>query len=99
MKEYQAARKKLDTRRLAYDTSLTKLERQKKEDFRVEEELRNARAKFDETSEDVYRRMQDIKEAESDSVTDLEAFLEAELTYHDECREALLRLKADWPAT
>lgn len=99
MKEYQAARKKLDNRRLAYDTSLTKLERQKKEDFRVEEELRNARAKFDETSEDVYRRMQDIKEAESDSVTDLEAFLEAELTYHDECRDVLLRLKADWPAT
>jgi BAR domain len=98
MKEYQAARKKLDTRRLAYDTSLTKLERQKKEDFRVEEELRNARAKFDETSDDVYRRMQDIKEAESESVVDLEAFLEAELSYHDKCREALLQLKGEWPA-
>lgn len=98
MKEYQTARKKLETRRLAYDTSLTKLERQKKEDFRVEEELRNARAKFDEASEDVYRRMQDIKEAEGESVTDLEAFLEAELSYHDKCRDALLRLKDEWPA-
>jgi BAR domain len=98
MKEYQTARKKLDTRRLAYDTSLTKLERQKKEDFRVEEELRNARAKFDETSDDVYRRMQDIKEAESESVVDLEAFLEAELSYHEKCREVLLQLKGEWPA-
>lgn len=98
MKEYQTARKKLDTRRLAYDTSLTKLERQKKEDFRVEEELRNARAKFDETSDDVYRRMQDIKEAEAESVTDLEAFLDAELSYHEKCREALLQLKHEWPA-
>lgn len=97
MKDYQTARKKLDTRRLAYDTSLTKLERQKKEDFRVEEELRNARAKFDETSDDVYRRMQDIKEAEADSVADLEAFLEAELTYHEKCREALLQLRREWP--
>lgn len=98
MKEYQTARKKLETRRLAYDTSLTKLERQKKEDFRVEEELRNARAKFDETSDDVYRRMQDIKEAEAESVTDLEAFLEAELSYHERCHEALLQLKEEWPA-
>lgn len=98
MKEYQTARKKLDTRRLAYDTSLSKLERQKKEDFRVEEELRNARAKFDETSDDVYRRMQDIKEAEAESVTDLEAFLDAELIYHEKCREALLQMKQEWPA-
>lgn len=98
MKEYQTARKKLDTRRLAYDTSLTKLERQKKEDFRVEEELRNARAKFDETTDDVYRRMHDIKETEGESVADLEAFLEAELTYHAKCHEALLRLKEEWPA-
>lgn len=98
MKEYQTARKKLDTRRLAYDTSLTKLERQKKEDFRVEEELRNARAKFDETSDDVYRRMQDIKEAESESVTDLEDFLDAELIYHEKCHETLLQLKQEWPA-
>lgn len=99
MKEYQAARKKLETRRLAYDTSLTKLERQKKEDFRVEEELRNARAKFDETSDDVYRRMQDIKEAETESVRDLEMFLHAQLEYHEKCREALLNLKREWPAS
>lgn len=98
MKEYQTARKKLETRRLAYDTSLTKLERQKKEDFRVEEELRNARAKFEETTDDVHRRMQDIKDTESDSVNDLYAFVEAELSYHQRCHEALLQLKQDWPS-
>ena len=65
----------------------------------MEEELRNARAKFDETSDDVYRRMQDIKEAEAESVMDLETFLEAELSYHDKCREALLQLKGQWPAS
>ncbi|KAF2263900.1 BAR-domain-containing protein [Lojkania enalia] len=98
MKEYQTARKKLEQRRLAYDTSLAKMAKAKKEDFRVEEELRSQKAKYEESSEDVYRRMQDVKESEVDLVADLAAFLEAELTYHDRCREILLNVKRDWPA-
>ncbi|RAL60775.1 hypothetical protein DID88_009880 [Monilinia fructigena] len=42
--------------------------------------------------------MQDIKEAEADSVQDLGAFLEAELEYYDRCRDELLKLKREWPA-
>ena len=56
----QSARKKLESRRLAYDASLAKMQKSKKEDFRVEEELRSQKAKYEETSEDVYRRMQDV---------------------------------------
>lgn len=87
----------------------------KNEDFRMEEELRSQKAKYEEMSEDVYRRMQDvsillkglmliithylqIKEAEVDSVADLGAFLDAELSYYDRCREVLMQLKRDWPA-
>ena len=98
LKAEKAARKKLENRRLAYDASLAKMQKTKKEDFRMEEELRSQKAKYEESSEDVYRRMQDIKEAESDSVTDLTAFLDAELSYYDRCREILLQLKRDWPA-
>jgi hypothetical protein len=98
MKEYQAARKKLESRRLAYDTAQQKMQKSKKEDFRMEEELRSQKAKYEESSEDVYRRMLDIKEAEVDSVGDLTSFLEAQLTYYDRCREVLLQLKRDWPA-
>jgi len=97
MKEYQNARKKLETRRLAYDTSLAKMQKTKKEDFRMEEELRAQKAKYEETSEDVFRRMQDIKEAEVDMVQDLTAFLEAELSYYDRCREILVNVKREWP--
>lgn len=32
----------------------------KNEDFRMEEELRSQKAKYEEMSEDVYRRMQDV---------------------------------------
>lgn len=98
MKEYQNARKKLESRRLAYDTAQQKMQKSKKEDFRMEEELRSQKAKYEESSEDVYRRMLDIKDAEVDSVTDLSSFLEAELVYYDRCREVLMQLKRDWPA-
>ena len=83
---------------MAYDASLSKMQKAKREDFRVEEELRSQKAKYEESNEDVFRRMQDIKEAEAESVADLGAFLESELEYYDKCRDELLRLKRDWPA-
>ena len=98
MKEYQAARRKLETRRLAYDTTLAKLQKAKKEDFRVEEELRTQKAKYEEAEDDVHRRMEDIRETDPDTVADLGSFVDAQLAYHDKCREALLQLKTGWPA-
>lgn len=65
----QTARKKLENRRLAYDTSLKKMQKAKGEDFRVEEELRIQKAKYEETSEEVYRRMQDVGQRLSSSRT------------------------------
>ena len=36
------------------------MQKAKREDFKVEEELRSQKAKYEETSEDVYRRMEDV---------------------------------------
>ncbi|KAL2201918.1 BAR-domain-containing protein [Sarocladium strictum] len=96
MKEYQTARKKLENRRLAYDASTTKLQKSKRDDFRVEEEVRANKVKFEESSEDVLRRMQDIKEAEVDSISALTSFLDAELEYHDRCADELRRVRQSW---
>ena len=74
------------------------MQKAKRDDFRVEEELRSQKAKYEESSEDVLRRMEDIKEAEAESVADLGTFLESELEYYDRCRDELLRLKREWPA-
>ena len=74
------------------------MQKAKREDFRAEEELRSQKFKYEEASDDVYRRMQDIRESETDSVADLGTFLDAQLDYHDRCREILLQLKSDWPA-
>jgi hypothetical protein len=72
------------------------MEKAKKEDFRVEEELRSQKMKYEEASDDVLRRMQDIKESEADNVMDMGVFLDAQLEYHERSREALLQLKNEW---
>lgn len=54
------------------------------------------KAKFDESSEDVLRRMQDIKEAEPESVAALTSFLDAELEYHERAAEELRRARETW---
>ncbi|KAL3476128.1 hypothetical protein BJX99DRAFT_148243 [Aspergillus californicus] len=97
LKEYQASHKKLDNRRLAYDTSLGKMQKAKREDYRVEEELRTQKVKYEEANDDVHRRMVDVKQSEPENVMDLEAFLDSQLSYHEQCREVLLRLKNEWP--
>lgn len=97
MKEYQAARKKLEQRRLAYDTTLAKMQKAKREDFRVEEELRSQKAKYEEAEDDVHRRMEDIRDNDSQCVADMTLFLEAQLDYHEKCRQALLQLQSEWP--
>lgn len=94
----QAARKKLESRRLAYDASMTKMQKAKRDDFRLEEELRTAKAKYEESSEDVVRRMQDIRDAEAESVRDLTQFMDAELDYHERCAEELRRVRKSWIA-
>lgn len=75
------------------------MQKAKRDDFRLEEELRTAKAKFEESSEDVVRRMQDIKDTEVDSVRDLTTFLDAELDYHERCAEELRRVRRNWTAT
>jgi len=75
-----------------------KMQKSKKEDFRMEEELRSQRAKYEESQDDVHRRMVDIKEAEADSIADLTDFLDAELAYYDRAREVLMQMRRDWPA-
>ncbi|KAI1746050.1 BAR domain-containing protein [Xylaria scruposa] len=99
MREYQSARKKLESRRLTYEASVGKMQKAKREDFRLEDELRASKAKYEESSEDVYRRMMDIKEAEADSVRDLGNFLDSELEHYERCAEELRRVKQEWVAT
>ncbi|PNY29237.1 Cyclin CCL1 [Tolypocladium capitatum] len=93
MKEYLAARKKLEGRRLAYDASVAKMHKAKRDDFRIEEEMRVCKTKFDDSSEDVLRRMQDIKDTEVESTGALTSLLDAELAYHERAADELRRAR------
>ncbi|EFZ00049.1 Bin/Amphiphysin/Rvs (BAR) domain protein [Metarhizium robertsii] len=93
MKEFQVARKKLESRRLAYDASVAKMHKAKRDDFRIEEEMRVSRTKFDDASEDVMRRMQDVQDTEAESIGALNSFLEAQLNYHERAAEELRRIR------
>ncbi|PHH86235.1 hypothetical protein CDD83_10539 [Cordyceps sp. RAO-2017] len=93
MKEYQAARKKLENRRLAYDASLAKMQKSKRDDFRVEDEMRVCKTKYDDSTEDVLRRMQDIKDAEAENVGALTSMLDLQLAFHERAAEELRRAR------
>lgn len=56
------------------------------------------RIKYEESNEDVHRRMGDIQDSEAESMADLGAFLDAELEYHDRCRDILMNVRRTWPA-
>jgi hypothetical protein len=47
----------------------------------------------------VMRRMQDIQDAEAESVRDLTHLLDAELDFHERCVEELRRARQNWPAS
>ncbi|KAF3925596.1 hypothetical protein ABW21_db0205026 [Orbilia brochopaga] len=94
---FSAARRKLESRRLAYDTAQSKMQKQKKEDFRLEDELRSQRIKYEELSDEVLRRMNDIRDGEQETLAELGEFLDAELEYYDRCRNLLMRVKEQWP--
>lgn len=73
------------------------MQKAKRDDFRIEEELRTNRAKYEESNEDILRRMQDIKDAEADSIRDLTGFMDCQLSYHERCADELRRVKRTWP--
>jgi transposase len=74
------------------------MQKAKREDFRVEEELRSQKIKYEESNDDVYRRMLDIKDTEAENTADISGFLDAQLSYHEKSHEALLHLKNEWPS-
>lgn len=72
------------------------MQKAKREDFRVEEELRTQKIKYEESNDDVYRKMLDIKDSEAESTAGITALLDAQLSYHQKSQEALLQLKNEW---
>ncbi|GHJ84245.1 hypothetical protein NliqN6_0647 [Naganishia liquefaciens] len=96
VQDYQALRKKLDSRRLALDAATRKLNASKKDSRALEDEVESAQARFEEIQEDVMARMATVQESEAALVTELSDLLEAELDFANQYQTILLDLKKEW---
>ncbi|EJD43005.1 BAR-domain-containing protein [Auricularia subglabra TFB-10046 SS5] len=97
--EYQAQRKKLDSRRLTYDAALSKASKQFKKDKEqkeAEDELARAKDRYEEVSEDVQARMTAIQENEVQQWHDLTAFLDVHVKYAMDYLAVLQDVKEQW---
>ncbi|KAL0951611.1 hypothetical protein HGRIS_008291 [Hohenbuehelia grisea] len=102
IKEYEAHRKRLESRRLSYDAAATKFEKlaksKKDKDRRdADEESERAKQRYEETLEDVRAHMQAIQESEVDQQRELSAFLDLEINFVEQYLSVLKDARADWP--
>ncbi|KAI5118715.1 hypothetical protein M0805_004514 [Coniferiporia weirii] len=98
--EHAGRRKKLESRRLAYDAALTKVEKtfkKEKDKKEAEDELERARERYEEMSEEVQASMDNIKENEFAHQRELRSFLELEKKFVEQHLEALKEVQSEWP--
>ncbi|KAJ2726116.1 hypothetical protein GGI07_000755 [Coemansia sp. Benny D115] len=93
-KEYQVLKKKLETRRSDYESKQTKLQKSRKENVALEDEVRTAQMRYEDTYEDLGQRMVQVKEGDHNQLVELFAFFEANVAYHRKCLEQLERTRA-----
>ncbi|KNF03779.1 hypothetical protein PSTG_02874 [Puccinia striiformis f. sp. tritici PST-78] len=96
MSEYTNQRKKLDSRRLTYDAMLAKVQKSKKEKRDLEDDLRLAKNRYEETSEEVQERAIAIQDSEADQMLALTKLLEIQSIWIDDQKRILDDLKRNW---
>ncbi|KAJ6615136.1 hypothetical protein B0H10DRAFT_2176865 [Mycena sp. CBHHK59/15] len=101
IKEYEALRKKLESRRLSYDAALAKLDKiknSKKDSHDAEEEMQRAKIRYEETSDELEAHMHAIQESEIVQLRELTAFLTLEINFVEQYLDVLKDTRANWPS-
>ncbi|CAG8728382.1 9486_t:CDS:2, partial [Racocetra persica] len=96
LKQYQQMNRKLESRRLNYDAKLNKMQKSKKEKPELEEEMRAAKEKYENTKEELHKKMITINESEDQYIQELTVLLDSQLEYFKSSYEILSNLKKDW---
>ncbi|KAJ2936365.1 hypothetical protein H1R20_g728, partial [Candolleomyces eurysporus] len=104
IKEYEALRKKLDSRRSVLESATTKYEKtrnsKKEKDKReAEDEMERAQQRYDETIEDMRAHMHALQEHEIQQEQELSAFLDIEMNFAHQTLEVLQEVRAEWTAS
>ncbi|PIA16115.1 BAR-domain-containing protein [Coemansia reversa NRRL 1564] len=92
-KEYVAMQKKLESRRGEYDSKMVKFQKARKDNITIEDELRTAQVRYEDTYDDLGRRMMEMQDAEQGYLRGAFNFYEAQMDYHKKCYEELARLR------
>ncbi|KAL5525396.1 hypothetical protein ACEPAF_9266 [Sanghuangporus sanghuang] len=97
---YAAQRKKLESRRLAYDAAIArtdKIYKKEKDKKEAEEELARAKARYEETAEDVRTKMDSIREGLVEAQRELRNFLQTEIGFLEQYLDVLREVSLGWP--
>ncbi|KAJ2232485.1 hypothetical protein IWW45_004931 [Coemansia sp. RSA 485] len=92
-KECQSLQKKLERNRGDYESKSAKLSKVRKDNVALEDDVRAAQVRYEDTYEDVTRRMLEMKNGDQDGLVELYSFYEAQLAYHKSCTEQLERVR------
>ncbi|KAG8755792.1 hypothetical protein FRC14_003673, partial [Serendipita sp. 396] len=98
--QFYVLRKKLKSRRLAFDAAVSQSQRQfkrEKEKIEAEEEVSRSRTRFEEISEEVQSQIIRIQDGEMDQLKDLTRFLDLELKFAESWVSELREIKEEWP--
>ncbi|KAI8844945.1 hypothetical protein BC829DRAFT_281342 [Chytridium lagenaria] len=95
MKEYQKTKTKLENRRLDFDAKLNRVHKAKKENTVLEEEIRVAQNKYEESLSDTTDRMIALNSNEDEQLHGLLDFVDAEVEYFRSAMQILTKLQTD----
>ncbi|KAJ2705522.1 hypothetical protein H4R19_005115, partial [Coemansia spiralis] len=93
-KEYVALQKQLGARRSDYDSKMVKFQKARKDNITAEDDLRTAQVRYEDTYEDLGRRMLVMQDSEQEYLRGAYSFYESQLEYHKSCYEELARVRS-----
>ncbi|KAJ3374482.1 hypothetical protein GGF31_007260 [Allomyces arbusculus] len=94
-KKYSELRRKLESRRLDYDAKLNKMQKAKKEKPELEEEVRAAQYKYEETLHDLEGKMAFLLDFEDRGRSSIHELVSAQVEYFTKCTDMLTALQAN----
>ncbi|CAO3599156.1 unnamed protein product [Absidia cylindrospora] len=97
-KDYNALKKKLESRRLDYDAKLSRLQKSKKEKPEWEQEMQSAKMKYEESEYDIIQKMVSLQEYENDHCMALSQLMEAQFNYHQQAADMINELRNHMPS-
>lgn len=84
-RDFERLRKKLKNRRLDYDANNNKLQKIKKEDPALEENVKTTKMKYEETLQKLEEMMVTVSKQETELIDPFIGFMETQINFYNNC--------------